>query len=113
LACAVAMSSACRAAATDVDKKKLADDIQKHYKPGSGSKSSMSTTTKSASPMSSANSCTQSTGQIAACSAACAGSCIFQCSPVPGGNFPWSNTCHTCVNACMDKCTGCGTGKLD
>lgn len=123
LACAVAMNSGCAAAEnnqssagspivvaqakqpTDADKKKLSEDIQKHYKPGPGNKSGMS---GGATRMDS-GSCTQSTAQIAACSAACSASCIFKCAPP--ASYPWSSDCKTCVNGCMDKCTGCGTGS--
>ncbi|MGP0083246.1 MAG: hypothetical protein ACLP0B_06435 [Steroidobacteraceae bacterium] len=118
LACAVAMISACAAAennaehqnsagspivvaaetnkptqSTEADKKKLSDQIQERYKPkmhvGSGK--------------------CGGTAQIAACSVSCSAACIFSCSPYPLGNTPWSSTCHSCVDTCMDKCTGCGS----
>lgn len=120
LACAIAMFSVCSAAEnnaghqssagspivvaaetqtkqpqakqpTDADKRVLADKIQKSYKPQKVSKCGP-------------------TGQIAACSVACAAKCIFGCFPSftnPKG--PDSDACHSCVNPCMDKCTGCGS----
>jgi hypothetical protein len=90
---------------TEADKKKLSEEIQKRYKPGPGSKSTLpSGTTRMDSGT--ASSC-GGTGQIAACSAACSASCIFSCFPP---NTPWGSGCHSCVNTCMDKCTGCGSG---
>jgi hypothetical protein len=117
LACAIAMNSVCAAAETipkptDADKKGLAEAIQKRYKPGPGSTSpgtqkmeAGTTTTGKCGP----------TGQIAACSVACAASCIFDCMPSRANwtGSPWSSACHGCVNTCMDKCTGCGSGKLE
>jgi hypothetical protein len=88
---------------TEADKKNLSDEIQKRYKPGSGRNTPMSS--------GATNTC-GGTGQIAACAASCAAACIFSCSPFPKGNTPWSATCHNCVNPCMDKCTGCGSGTL-
>jgi len=94
---------------TDADKKKLADEIQRHYKPGPGKSSTPSGTTRMDSGT--ASSCTQSTAQIAACSGACSASCILKCNPVTG-SFPWSSDCKSCVNDCMDHCTGCGKGSV-
>src|SRR5581483_1139357 len=109
LACAVAMSSACAAAEnnkssadspivvaqakqpTDADKKKLSDEIQKHYKPGPGKSNVPSGATRMDSGT---NTCTQSTAQIAACSGACSASCILKCNPVTG-SFPWSSDCKS------------------
>jgi len=126
VACAIAMNSACTAAEnnqssagspivvaqakqpTDADKKKLSDDIKSHYKPGPGSKSGMSGGAGGATRMD-AGSCTQSSTVIAACSASCSAACIFKCAPP--ASYPWSSDCKTCVNGCMDKCTGCGTGS--
>jgi len=109
LACAIAMSSACAtaenyaenqisaglplvlAAATEADKKKFSEDIQKHYKPAPAK----------------ASVCTGSTGRIAACSVSCSAACIIECSPPK--SVPWGSNCEHCVNPCMDKCTGCGS----
>ena len=122
LACVIAMSNACRAAEsnaehqssavspivvaqaqpTEADKKKLSEEIQKRYKPGPGTKTPMSSGTT--------NTC-GGTGQIAACSVSCAAGCIFKCTP-PAGT-PWGSDCKACVNPCMDKCTGCGSGSLN
>jgi hypothetical protein len=118
LACAIAMSSGCAAAEdnvghqssvkapfvvaaesdkppqakqpTDADKKALELRIQGSYKP--------------------TRVCTQSKAQIGACAAACAAKCIFGCFPsFSNAKGPDSEQCHSCVNQCMDKCTGCGT----
>jgi hypothetical protein len=116
LACAIAMSSACVAAEnnvgqqssveapfvvaaetqtkqpqakqpTDADKKALELKIQQNYKP---------------------HACTQSKAQIGACAAACAAKCIFGCFPsFSNAKGPDSEQCHSCVNQCMEKCTGC------
>jgi hypothetical protein len=131
LACVIAMSSACPAAEnnaehqssarsplvvaqakqlqpTEADKKKLSEEIQKRYKPGPGSKALLPGQPKK--EAGTLSTCTGSTAQIAACSGACSASCIFKCFNPKEGNFPWSADCHSCVNACMDKCTGCGSG---
>jgi hypothetical protein len=109
--CFIAIGNAYAAQNTEADKRKLADDLQKHYKPGSSSNSSSSSTQMGTG--SSSNKCTQSTTQIAACAAACAASCIFKCTPVNGGGFPWSAECKSCSNDCMDHCTGCGKGSIN
>ena len=123
LAYAIAMSSACVAAEndkgsaaspivvaqaqpTEADKKKLADEIQKRYKPGAGKSSLPSGTSRM---NSGASTCTQSTAQIAACSVSCSAACIFKCAPPAG--VPWGSDCKACVTPCMDKCTGCGPGS--
>lgn len=114
LACAIALSSACVAAEdnaghqssveapfivaaetgkpttnvkqpTAADKAALANQIQQRYKP---------------------RVCTQSSGQIKACSVACSAACIFPCFP-GFTTGPWSDACHTCVDRCMEHCTGC------
>jgi hypothetical protein len=112
LTCVIAMSSAFGAAEnkpTDADKQKLSSEIQNRYKPGKGLSSS--TSPMSSSQKSAAGTC-GGTGQIAACSASCSAACIFQCFPSLSGG-PWSSACHSCVNGCMDKCTGCGPGTLN
>jgi hypothetical protein len=76
---------------TQEQKNTLNDFIQQHYKMDAEAASSCG-----------------GTGQIAACSGACSAACIFKCFPP---NTPWDEGCKTCVNACMDKCTGCGSGS--
>jgi hypothetical protein len=76
---------------TQEQKNTLNDFIQQHYKMNAEAASSCG-----------------GTGQIAACSGACSAACIFKCFPP---NTPWDEGCKTCVNACMDKCTGCGSGS--
>ena len=88
---------------TDADKRKLSDEIQRRYKPGSGASGAKT-------PMSSGNTC-GGTGQIAACSVSCSAACIFKCTP-PAGT-PWGSDCKACVTPCMDKCTGCGSGSVN
>jgi hypothetical protein len=44
-----------------------------------------------------------------ACSVACAAACLFKCVPPTG--TPWDDGCKTCVNGCMNTCTG-GSGAI-
>jgi hypothetical protein len=117
LACAIAMSGACAAAEnnaehqagpplvvaaetgqkqqppvatpSEADKRILADQIQKRYRP---------------------RVCTQSKGQIAACSVSCSAACIIACFPsLKNPSGPYSDECNKCVDKCMDRCTGCGS----
>ena len=120
LACAIAMSSACAAAETnpqptEADKKGLSEAIQKRYTPGPGPKAPVPgvNTQKMEAGTTTTGKCGP-TGQIAACSVSCAAACIFNCMPSRANwlGSPWSSACHSCVNECMDKCTGCGSGTL-
>ena len=97
---------------TEADKRGLADAIQHRYKPGPGAKAPANNMTQKM-EAGTVNTCGP-TGQIAACSVACAASCIFDCMPSRANwrGSPWSSACHSCVNTCMDKCTGCGAGTL-
>jgi hypothetical protein len=47
------------------------------------------------------------TGQTAACAVACSMACIGACFWCPV-----CSTCHQCVNACMDHCTGGGLTRF-
>jgi hypothetical protein len=137
LICAIAISSACAASEnnlnhqssagspivvaetkqpqpTEADKKALADAIEHRYKAGPGKAPAAGPlNTQKMEAGTTVNKCGP-TAQIAACSVSCAAACIFDCMPSRANwhGSPWSSACHGCVNTCMDKCTGCGSGTL-